>query len=66
MSLDPEALNERPDFTLQKIGKQDLYTMSVGDLLERIASLKAEIARCEKAIADRGSTKAAAEKLFKL
>ncbi|NWG70220.1 MAG: DUF1192 domain-containing protein [Parvularculaceae bacterium] len=64
--MDPEALNERPDYTLQKIGKQDLYAMSVGDLEERIASLKAEIARCEKAIAERGSTKAAAEKLFKI
>lgn len=66
MSMDPEALNDRPDYTLQKIGKQDLYTMSIGDLEERIASLKAEIARCEGAISERGSTKAAAEKLFKL
>ena len=63
---DPEALAERPDLTLQKIGKQDLYAMSIGDLEERIASLRAEIARCEKAIGERGSTKAAAEKLFKL
>ncbi|MEQ1929070.1 MAG: DUF1192 domain-containing protein [Parvularculaceae bacterium] len=66
MSMDPEALNERPDWTLQKIGRQDLYVLSVGDLEERIASMRAEIARCEKAIADRGSTKAAAEKLFRL
>lgn len=66
MSMDPEALNERPDYTLQKICKQDLYTMSIGDLEERIQSLKAEIARCERAVAERGSTKAAAEKLFKL
>lgn len=64
--MDPEALNEKPDFTLEKICKQDLYTMSVGDLEERIVNLKAEIARCEKAVADRGSTKAAAEKFFKL
>lgn len=64
--MDPEALTERPDFTLEKIGRQDLYTMSIGDLEERIANLKAEIARCEKAIAERGSTKEAAEKLFKL
>lgn len=64
--MDPESLNEKPDFTLEKIGKQDLYAMSVGDLEERIANLKAEIARCEKAIGERGSTKAAAEKLFKL
>ena len=64
--MDPEALNEKPDFTLEKIGRQDLYSMSVGDLEERIVNLKAEIARCETAIAARGSTKAAAEKLFKL
>jgi uncharacterized small protein (DUF1192 family) len=64
--MDPEALNEKPDFTLEKIGKQDLYTMSIGDLEERIANLKTEIARCETAIAARGSTKAAAEKFFKI
>jgi uncharacterized small protein (DUF1192 family) len=65
MSMDPEALNERPDYALDKIGRQDLYVLSVGDLEERIANLKAEIARCEKAIAERGSTKAAADKFFK-
>lgn len=63
--MEPESVREIPDLTLAKIGKQDLYAMSVGDLEERIASLKAEIARCEKALADRGSTRAAAEKLFK-
>lgn len=63
--MDEESVREVPDLTLQKIGKQDLYSMSIADLEERISSLKAEIARCEKAIADRGSTKSAAEKLFK-
>jgi uncharacterized small protein (DUF1192 family) len=66
MAIDPEALNERPDVTLEKIGRQDLYTLSVGDLETRIANLRTEIARCEAAIAARGSTRAAAEKLFKL
>lgn len=63
--MDEESVREVLDLTLQKIGKQDLYSMSIADLEERISSLKAEIARCEKAIADRGSTKSAAEKLFK-
>ena len=63
--MDIEEPTEQPDLTLEKIGKQDLYSMSVGDLEERIASLKAEIVRCEKALQDRGSTKAEAEKLFK-
>lgn len=64
--VEEEHVREIPDLTLQKIGKQDLYAMSVGDLEERIRSLKAEVARCEQAIAQRGSTKSAAEKLFKL
>ena len=63
--MDIEEPKEAPDLTLQRLGKQELYTMSVGDLEERIASLKTEIARCEKALGDRGSTKEAAEKLFK-
>ncbi len=65
MAIEDEIIRDKPDFALAKIGKDDLYSMSVADLEERIASLKAEIARCEKAIADRGSTKSAAEKLFK-
>ena len=64
--MEEDRLREIPDLTLEKIGKQDLYAMSVGDLEERIKSLTLEIARCEQAIAQRGSTKSAAEKLFKL
>jgi uncharacterized small protein (DUF1192 family) len=64
--MDIDEPKEQPDFTLLKIGKQDLYTMSVSDLEERVASLKAEIARCEKALGERGSTRAEAEKLFRL
>ena len=63
--MDIDEPREAPDLTLAKIGKQDLYAMSVGDLEERIASLKAEIERCEKALVERGSTRDAAEKLFK-
>lgn len=64
--MDEERVRELPDLALEKIGKQDLYTLSIGDLKERIASLRAEIARCESALAARDSTKSAAEKLFKL
>lgn len=63
--MDIDEPKEQPDLTLQKLGKQDLYTMSVGDLNERIASLKTEIARCELALGARNDTKSAAEKLFK-
>lgn len=63
--MDIDQPTEPPDLTLSRLCKQDLYTMSVSDLEERIASLKAEIARCEKALGDRGSTRAAAEKLFR-
>lgn len=63
--MNDEVLREIPDVTLQKISKQDLYSLSIGDLEERISALRAEMARCEKAIADRGATRSAAEKLFK-
>ncbi|MEO1242038.1 MAG: DUF1192 domain-containing protein [Pseudomonadota bacterium] len=63
--MDDDALNEKPDLTLGFLAKQDLYTLSVDDLNERIGSLKAEIARCEAALNDRGSSRSEAEKLFK-
>ncbi|MGE0408077.1 MAG: DUF1192 domain-containing protein [Amphiplicatus sp.] len=63
--MDFEEPKEEPDLALRHLAKQDLYAMSVGDLEERLQSLKAEIARCEAALSDRGSTRAAAEKLFK-
>ena len=64
--MNDDAPREAPDFTLKKIGKQDLSTLSVADLKERIDALAAEIERCEQAIAARDSTRSAAEKLFKL
>lgn len=63
--MDEEALNEKPDFALGYLAKQDLYTLSVDDLEGRIAALKAEIKRCEAALGDRGGARADAEKLFK-
>ena len=41
-------------------------TMSVGELEERIALLKAEIGRLEQAIAARQKTRAVADSLFKI
>ena len=64
--MDEDALNEKPDLALAFLKKQDLYALSVDDLEERIAALKAEIARCEDALGDRGGARAEAEKLFKL
>ncbi|MEO1251739.1 MAG: DUF1192 domain-containing protein [Pseudomonadota bacterium] len=64
--MDDEPLNEQPDLTLGYLKKQDLYTLSVGDLEERIEALKAEITRCEAALGDRGSSLSEAEKLFKI
>ena len=63
--MDDEPLNEKPDLTLGFLAKQDLYALSVSDLQERMDALKAEIARCEAAIKDRGSTRSEADKLFK-
>lgn len=64
--MDDEPLNDKPDMTLKYLAKQDLYALSVSDLDERIEALKAEIERCEAAKNDRGSTRDAAEKLFKI
>lgn len=64
--MDDEPIRDKPDLTLGFLAKQDLYTMSIGDLEERIGALKAEIVRCEGAIEKRGDTKSEAEKLFKL
>ncbi|MEM9014634.1 MAG: DUF1192 domain-containing protein [Pseudomonadota bacterium] len=63
--MDDESPREKPDLTLAFLAKQDLYGMSVSDLEERISSLKAEIVRCEAALNERGSTRAAAEQFFK-
>ena len=44
---------------------QDLSLLSVGDLAERIALLRAEIERLEADLQARGATKNAAEALFR-
>jgi uncharacterized small protein (DUF1192 family) len=64
-SMDDETIREKPDIYLAKIGKHDLYALSIGDLDQRIEALKAEIARCEAAKAVRGGARSEADKLFK-
>ncbi len=44
---------------------QDLSLLSVGELSERIGLLRDEIARLEAELAAKGSTKTAAEALFR-
>ena len=44
---------------------QDLSLLSVGELTERIGVLRGEIARLEAELAAKGTTKAAAEALFR-
>ncbi len=44
---------------------QDLSLLSVGELRDRIAVLREEIARLEAELIAKGSTKAAAEALFR-
>ena len=44
---------------------QDLSLLSVGELDERIALLKAEIERLEAELQAKGTTKSAAESLFR-
>ncbi|GHD04937.1 DUF1192 domain-containing protein [Tianweitania populi] len=44
---------------------QDLRLLSIGELNERIGTLKAEIERLQSAIDAKGETKSAAEALFR-
>jgi uncharacterized small protein (DUF1192 family) len=44
---------------------QDLSTLSVAELNDRIALLKAEIARLEAELRSKGATRSAADALFK-
>ncbi|MET0169547.1 MAG: DUF1192 domain-containing protein [Aliihoeflea sp.] len=60
--FDDEPVRKRP---VHEIG-QDLSLLSVSELAERIEALKAEIARLEADMDAKGSTRSAAEALFKL
>lgn len=59
--FDDEPNRKKP---VHEIGA-DLSLLSVSDLDERISALRAEIVRLEGELAAKGSTKTAAEALFK-
>jgi len=50
--------------TVHEIG-QDLSLLSIGELTERVALLKEEIARLEAAKASKSATRTAADQFFK-
>ena len=64
MSRDPTEEGPRPAPLAHVIG-QDLYAMSAGELAERIALLRAEIARLEAARAATDVSRSAAAAAFK-
>jgi uncharacterized small protein (DUF1192 family) len=57
--------DDRPVRTVTHQIGQDLSTLAVDELGERIALLKAEIERLEAAIATKSATRAAADQLFR-
>lgn len=64
MAIDPEELLPRKPAPETVIG-QDISTLSVTELENRIAELEAEIARSKEALKARAATKNAAEAVFK-
>ncbi len=60
-----ENLPLRREDPLAKLVRQDLDPLSVAELEERIAALKAEIARCEGKIAFANRHRSVADALFK-
>jgi uncharacterized small protein (DUF1192 family) len=55
----------KPDDPLKALGKQDLDPISVDELIERVETLKAEIARVEAHMSRVQTQRSAAEELFK-
>ncbi len=64
MDID-DNLPLRRDDPLASLVRQDLDPLSVAELEERIAALKAEIVRCEGKIAFATRHRSAADELFK-
>jgi uncharacterized small protein (DUF1192 family) len=60
-----ELFPSKPEDPLVALGRQDLDPMSVDELRERIAALKAEIERVEAHMQRAQSHRSAAEELFK-
>ena len=64
MDLD-DLFPDRKKDPLAELSKQDLDPLSVDELNERIAILKAEIARVEAHMAEANAHRSAADELFK-
>jgi uncharacterized small protein (DUF1192 family) len=64
MAIDPDELLPRKSAPDIVIG-QDISTLSVTELKQRIAQLEGEIARSKEALKARAATKNAAEAVFK-
>ncbi len=64
MDID-DLFPSKPGDPLVELGRQDLDPISVDELHERIAALKAEIARVEAQIERVSAHRSAAEDLFK-
>ena len=64
MDLD-DLFPDKPKDPLTELGKQDLDPISIAELHERIAALKAEIGRVEAHIDRVTKHRSAAEELFK-
>jgi len=60
-----ELFPSKPDDPLVALAKQDLDPISIEELNERIAALKAEIARVEAHMQRAQTHRSAAEELFK-
>ena len=60
-----DFFTSRPQDPLTQAAKQDLGPLSVHELNERIAILKAEIARVEAHMAEASAHRSAADELFK-
>jgi uncharacterized small protein (DUF1192 family) len=61
MTFDDDLPKKKP---IHEIG-QDLSLLSVEELAERIATLKAEIARLETAMASKRASRSSADQFFK-
>ena len=64
MDLD-DLFPSKPDDPLVALGRQDLDPLSQDELVERIAALRAEIARVEAHMDRASKHRSAAEDLFK-
>ena len=63
--MEPDDLPVRRDDPVAQLARQDLDPLSVDELHARIASLKAEIARCEAKIAAASAFRSHADSLFR-